>query len=168
MMTYRVIRQLCKTITTICITLGTLKNVLKKRQVYMKYIIKIVIIILAIISFIIGGIKLNSNTYDDTYDSTGVVIKMLNKNTVECGYYLQRQNNSPVITYYLYDGVTIYNSDMNCDVFNSLNKNDIENIMVLIDDGVLKAVINTKNDRINWFDFVRNESKELKELGLIK
>lgn len=63
-MTYRVIRQLCKTITTICITLGTLKNIIKKKRVYMKNIIKAVLIILAILSFTMGSIKLNSSIYD--------------------------------------------------------------------------------------------------------
>ena len=64
MMIYRVIRQLCKTITTICITLGTLKNVLKKRQVYMKNIINAVLILLVILSFTMSSIKLNSGIYD--------------------------------------------------------------------------------------------------------
>lgn len=168
-MSYRLIRQLCKTITTVCITLGTLKNILRKKQMSIKNIIKVVVIVVAIVSFTMGSIKLDNNSkYDSKYDSKGVVVKMLDKNKVECGYYLQRKNNSPVITFYLYDGETIYSSNMNCDAFNKTNKNDIENIIVVLDDNILKAEVNTKEDRANWFDFVRNETKELKELGLIK
>ncbi len=135
----------------------------------MKNIVKGVLIIVAIISLIIGSIKLTNSGYDSTYDSTGVVVKMLDKNKVECGYYLQRKNNSPFITYYLYDGVTMYSSSMSCDEFNKINKDDIENIIVVdIEDALLYAIVNKISDRLNWFDFVDNETKVLREAGLIK
>ncbi len=123
---------------------------------------KIIIFFIAII-VTAAVIKLTLNS-TNPYDTIGVPVKFLDKNKVQCGYFLKRKNHSPYIIYYLYDGIELYNTDPDsCDKLT--RKNDIENIIVIDDNSDFKsAYINTFIDRVDWFEHVLGEAKILKEL----
>lgn len=87
--------------------------------------------------------------YKSTRES--IPIKLLDKNKVLCGYKLNHENNTPYITYYIYDG-ELYNT--NPDSCEKLSKPTlVESIIVMdINEDLKFATVNTIEDRENWFD----------------
>lgn len=87
------------------------------------------------------------------------VLKLLDKDKVSCGYY--KNNNK--ISYYLYDGTTIYNTDRSSCI-KLKNKNTIDNIIII--DGVKKmdtAIVNSIGDDDTWYGGV-NDSKQIDKI----
>lgn len=129
------------------------------KQYMLMFLFSVIIAIYCLI-----GIKYIDEHNHSNYDTRGVPVKILDKTKVTCGYFLKRKNHSPYITYYLYDGVELYNTDPDsCDRLAQLDT--IENILIVNEDRDFKtAMINTRDDRLGWFEHVLEEAKILKNI----